>query len=423
VDLRSFPAALVPPPFEPLVVPKIELVVALGRAIDLINPALGAHQKRVALAAANLAEALDLGRNDIVRTVMASLLQGVGALSQSSLHQSAAIGARFLDISPFTRDLAPIVAASRDSLREIDRRLGLSTGDALIAQSIHLASHIDERSDPATFVLAQSARCGEDAAVFAGAQLDPRVAAAFARASRNDSFWLDACDFDIDARVRGRLAAMADAMADLDELLDFARLYSILVDSRSPYTATHSWGVAAVANFLAARSGIDGMSSQRIEIAAQLHDIGKLVVPSRIIEKPAGLTPEEFGAVRGHAYFTGTLLAAIPGLGRIAEWARGHHEKLDGTGYPMGLAGARVGQETRIISVADQFVALTEDRPYRSGLSGEDAIRILSGAAESGAVDRQIASIIRDDFATVDAIRRHAQGVERDEIKSILRAA
>ncbi len=423
MNLRAFPTVLVPPPPEPLVVPKIELVFALGRAIDLLNPFLGAHQKRVALVAANLVDALGLGKIDIARAVMASLLLGVGALSQTSRVQRAVVGARFLEISPLTRDLAPLVGASRDTRPAIERRLGISLGDALIAQSIHLAGFLDERIDPEVFVLAQASQRREEAAEFARGQLDPRLADAFERVARADSFWLDASDFDIDSRVRARLFHVAGAHADLDALHDFGRLYSILVDSRSPYTATHSWGVAAVANFLASCGGFDGAAAQQIEIAAQLHDIGKLVVPSRIIEKAGGLTAEEFGIIRGHAYFTGTLLESVPGLERIAEWARGHHERLNGTGYPMGIAGASLARETRVIAVADQFVALTEDRPYRAGISGERAIEILNESAERGAIDREIVAIIHDKFPTVDAIRRHAQDVERDEIKSILRAA
>ncbi|MBL8805455.1 MAG: HD domain-containing protein [Rhodospirillales bacterium] len=422
MEIRAYPALFVPPSPPPLVVPKVELVLALGRAIELLDSSLGRHQKRVALIAANLVDGIGLRSTDVSRTVMAALLHGVGALARQEHTRNPEVGARFLEISPLTRDLSPIVAASRDSFRALKMRLGLTLDNALIAQALHLASRIDDAIEPDVFVLAQAARLRDEALAFARTELDPRIADAFERLSHTDSFWLDAADFDIDARVRLRLSHMSSVQADLDALQDFGRLYSVLVDSRSPYTATHSWGVAAVANCLAAWSGFDGETVQQIEIAAQLHDIGKIVVPSDIIEKPAGLSPAEFGTVRGHAYFTGCLLGTVPGLHRIAEWARSHHERLDGTGYPMGLAGARVTSEARVIAVADQFVALTEDRPYRKGISGQRALEMLSESAERGAIDRQIVAIVRDQFATVDAIRRHAQGVERDEIKTILRA-
>ncbi|MBI1243468.1 MAG: HD domain-containing protein [Alphaproteobacteria bacterium] len=422
MELRAYPARFVPPPQPGLTIPKVDLVLALGRAIELLDADLSAQQKRVALIAANIVGAMGLGRAEIARTIMAALLHGVGALAPAPHGNSTAVSARFLEISPLTRDLAPIVAASRDFQPAIGMRLGLTLNDALLAQALHLAHHVDEAIDPARFVLAQAAERRNGALEFTRTGLDARLVDAFARTSHADSFWLDATNFDIDTRIRARLSHMANAQADLDAVQDFARLYSVLVDARSPYTATHSWGVAAVANFIASCSRFDGETVQQIEIAAQLHDIGKLVVPSQIIEKPANLTVEEFGTVRSHAYFTGTLLSSVPGLERIAEWAKGHHEKLDGTGYPMGLAGARISPETRVIAVADQFVALTEDRPYRAGLSGQRALEMLGEAAERGAIDRQIVAIVHEKFATVDAIRRHAQNVERDEIKTILRA-
>ncbi len=212
-------------------------------------------------------------------------------------------------------------------------------------------------------------------------------------------------------------------MADLDALQDFGRLYSVIVDARSPFTATHSWGVASVSSMLATYSGFDAIDAMQIEVAGQLHDIGKLAVPNDIIEKPAGLTAAEFGTIRSHAYYTGTLLERIPGMSQIADWARAHHEKLDGSGYPERRPAARIPAQARIIAVADRFVALTEDRPYRAGMSGTRALALLQSDAEKGAIDGQIVNTLTDKFDVIDAIRRHAQVEERDELKSVLRTA
>ena len=332
-------------------------------------------------------------------------------------------GARFLEISPLTRRLAPLVACYREPLARLRDYGTLRAPDALLSQVLNLANLIDDSVDPAAFILSQVAARRADAAAHAHAHLDPSLADAFLRASEADSFWLDASSIDLDARIRARLAGESGASADIDGLQDFGRLYSVIVDARSPFTATHSWGVASVASILATMTGFNTAEAMQIEVAAQLHDIGKLAVPSEIIEKPAGLTAAEFGSVRSHAYHTGTLLERIPGMSRIADWARAHHEKLDGTGYPQRRPASRIPAQARIIAVADRFVALTEDRPYRAGMPGAHALALLQTDAERGSIDLSIVNTLNDNFDTIDAVRRHAQDEERREMKSVLRKA
>lgn len=423
MNLMIAPAQFRPPTAATLEVPKIELILALGAAIDLLSPVLGAHQKRVAIIAANLAASIGLGPDEVSRILQAGLLHSVGALAQGEWAHRTETGARFLAISPLTRRLAPLVSHYRDPLSNTNRRYGLHAGDVLPTQILNLANYIDDSIDPAKFILSQVGDRRAEAAAHARTELDPALADSFLRISDADSFWLDVTTVDLDARIRTRLADEAGDLADLDALQDFGRLYSIIVDARSPFTATHSWGVASVASFLATCAGFDSGTAMQIEIAAQLHDIGKIAVASDIIEKPAGLTTAEFGNMRSHAYFTGMLLERIPGMDRIAEWARGHHEKLDGTGYPQRLTGTQISDETRVIAVADRFVALTEDRPYRAGMSGAGALDLLTADAHKGAIDGRIVGILHERFDTIDAVRRHAQNEERNEVKSILRYA
>lgn len=404
-------------------VPRIELIFALGAAIDLLDPVLGAHQKRVAIIAANLARELGVADSEVARVMQAGLLHSVGALGQGNWQDRSATGARFLEISPLTRRLAPLVACYREPLVRLRDYGTLRAPDALLSQVLNLANFIDDSIDPAVFILSQVAARRAGAIAHASANLDPSVADAFLRASEADSFWLDATSIDLDARIRMRLADESGAIADLDALQDFGRLYSVLVDARSPFTATHSWGVASVASILATRTGFGTASAMQIEIAAQLHDIGKLAVPSEIVEKPAGLTAAEYGSVRSHAYHTGTLLERIPGMSQIADWARAHHEKLDGTGYPQRRTAGDIPAQARIIAVADRFVALTEDRPYRAGMPGARALALLQADAEQGAIDQSIVNTLNVNFDTIDAIRRHAQDEERREMKSFLRKA
>jgi HD-GYP domain-containing protein (c-di-GMP phosphodiesterase class II) len=111
--------------------------------------------------------------------------------------------------------------------------------------------------------------------------------------------------------------------------------------------------------------------------AALLHDIGKLAVSNRILDKPGKLSDEEFRAIRTHPMHTLSILARAPCFAALAELAANHHEKLDGSGYPRSLAAAELDLPMRVLAVADVYEALTADRPYRGPLTSEDALAII----------------------------------------------
>jgi HD-GYP domain-containing protein (c-di-GMP phosphodiesterase class II) len=112
--------------------------------------------------------------------------------------------------------------------------------------------------------------------------------------------------------------------------------------------------------------------------AALLHDIGKLGVSNSILDKPDKLDPDEWAAMKMHATHTETILSRIAAFGSLASIAAAHHERLDGKGYPRGLRGNQIVLETRIITTADIFDALTADRPYRAAMPVTRAMAVMS---------------------------------------------
>lgn len=111
--------------------------------------------------------------------------------------------------------------------------------------------------------------------------------------------------------------------------------------------------------------------------AGLLHDIGKLGVPTTILEKPGRLDEEEFARVREHPKYSDTILRPIPTFAAIAELASSHHERLDGKGYWRGLGAEQLSLDARILTAADVFDALTARRPYRDAMPVEDALSIM----------------------------------------------
>lgn len=151
------------------------------------------------------------------------------------------------------------------------------------------------------------------------------------------------------------------------------------LELREPYTAGHSRRVRGYSLLLAEEMGLtDDEFRTGLARGALLHDIGKIGIPDRILLKEASLTEDEWRQMRRHPDLGASLIGDIPFLQKTRELVRAHHERHDGRGYPRGLAGAGIPIEARIFSVADAFDALTTDRPYRPGLSWEEAARRIA---------------------------------------------
>jgi len=154
--------------------------------------------------------------------------------------------------------------------------------------------------------------------------------------------------------------------------------FSDVVDAKSSFTFRHSVGVTQIAIEMARVLGLTKERTRLVHRAALLHDLGKLRVPNSILDKPSELTPDEWRVVREHPNLTREILSRIGPFAELAEIAGAHHEKLDGSGYPNGLTGKDLPIEARIIAVADIYGAMTEDRPYRPGLTPKQALHNIS---------------------------------------------
>jgi putative nucleotidyltransferase with HDIG domain len=141
-----------------------------------------------------------------------------------------------------------------------------------------------------------------------------------------------------------------------------------------PLHRGHQQRVARLAVALAARLGMDGQRLEGVRVAGLLHDLGKIYIPAEILSKPARLTPMEFGLMQTHPGVGYEILSGVPFPWPIADFVVQHHERLDGTGYPNGLAGEAISLEARILAVADVVEAMSSHRPYRAALGLEVAL-------------------------------------------------
>ncbi|MBE0557282.1 MAG: HD domain-containing protein [Proteobacteria bacterium] len=149
------------------------------------------------------------------------------------------------------------------------------------------------------------------------------------------------------------------------------------LEARDPYTRGHSETVATLVEEMGRRMNIDAEGIESLAIAGRLHDIGKIGVPDNILLKPGRLSEAEFAVIRQHPTIGASILSVIPSIKPLLPVILHHHERLDGRGYPGGLKGDEIMLWARMTAVADTYHALISDRPYRRGVSHEQAMDII----------------------------------------------
>ena len=166
------------------------------------------------------------------------------------------------------------------------------------------------------------------------------------------------------------------------------------VDSTTPYMSGESERVAGLAVELGKREGLSGWRIQALEYAALLHDIGYLSLAKRSLSKAEPLTPVEWMRVRQHAEVGADIIGRVRSLERVSEIVRAHHERPDGRGYPRGLKRVEIPREAGILKVADAFVAMTSDRPYRTAMKIDQAVGKLVKGASTRFDDDAVKSLV-----------------------------
>lgn len=196
-----------------------------------------------------------------------------------------------------------------------------------------------------------------------------------------------------------------DKVPRIEQELSFAKIKAVanffadIIDYKSPFTSTHSIGVADCAEKMAQFMGFDEETVEKMYLAGALHDIGKVAIGNEILEKPGKLTDEEFQSMKHHAVYSYYILSGIKDFEEIRDWAAFHHERLDGTGYSFGKTAPELNTQERIMACVDIYQALTESRPYKAGMSHEKACSILSDMADKGWIDADIVKNVSRCFA------------------------
>jgi len=234
-----------------------------------------------------------------------------------------------------------------------------------------------------------------------GRWFDPRLVQACERAARAPGFWTMLDSPELSTAVVELSPADERQPVDDDYLDDIAAAFAKVVDAKTPFTRGHSERVALFSDMIAETLGLPDAHRRRLKRAALLHDIGKLGVSNQILDKPDRLDGEEWAAVRHHPVLGEMILSRISVFRELARIAGAHHERLDGKGYPRRLSAPDIDFDTRIVTTADVFDALTADRPYRAAMPVATAFEIMHADAGT-AIDGRCLDALRQAIGKLD---------------------
>jgi putative nucleotidyltransferase with HDIG domain len=215
-----------------------------------------------------------------------------------------------------------------------------------------------------------------------GRWFDPDLVDALQDLERDSAFWARLGYARLDRDVLAHVPVEMETTADEARLDRIADAFALIIDAKSPFTFDHSRRVATYALAINSRLGAEGVDAVRLRRAALLHDLGKLTVPNRVLDKPGELDADEWAIIKQHPAYTLSVLERVPAFRQFAVDAANHHEWIDGKGYCRGLTGADLSTTARILAVADVVDALSADRPYREGMPPDRVRAILD--SESG---------------------------------------
>lgn len=383
-----------------------ECFLSISRSLDFSRQGLMRHHQRTALIATKIGKAAGLNEEELLELFQASIIHDIGITSWQekagletfdidSPWQHCRAGYELLNYNSSLNHLAGIILSHHDRWSEVNPS-GLNKHYIpLASRIIHLADRVDilvrkneNILDQSSFIMSKIRKCS-------GLLFDPDLVAILEDLVRRESFWLD-LSAQWEKECLNNLVPSRQIPFESDYLLNIARVFAQVVDTKSPFTYRHSKGVAMIAKFLGEQSGLADEECTWMEIAGLLHDLGKLSIPTEILEKPEKLSVSEYNLMKQHTYYTYWLLKPVTHTFPLAEWAAYHHERPDGRGYPFGKTAEELDLNARLITIADIFVALREERPYRSSLDWDQITKIMNELIVVQGLHRESVSIILD---------------------------
>ncbi|MFW6035226.1 MAG: HD domain-containing phosphohydrolase [Halothermotrichaceae bacterium] len=389
-----------------------KVIKSLSLIMDLLSNSVVSHHKKVAYISYKIAEQMELGKEKIRKLLAAALIHDIGVFyldvdinspdfdQKDNMH---AVTGYYLTKNYRTiGEISDIIRYHHNDWDNYNNKI------PLVTNILHLADRVAFLSEEYDIIYSNN-KISVIVKSKSGTRFWPEAVQAFKELAQKECFWLNLNSLQVINRELVKVETIFNQVITLEQLLDISKVISYIVDFRSPFTATHSVGIAKVSKELFKLMGASYEEQLIMEIAGYIHDIGKLVVPTKVLNKPAKLNQNEWKLMRSHSYYTYQVLEPLDDLPQLKEWASYHHETLDGQGYPFHLHDNELSQGARIMAVADMFTAMTEDRPYRKGMKKEKVINVLSDLVNKNKIDGNIVKVLEENFYRLNKIRQKQQ--------------
>lgn len=373
--------------------------------LDIKKHNFTSHSKRTALIAMHLSSKLGFQGDKLNNLYIAAFLHDIGAVNALSLSHTDSdfvkdhceFGSNIITNLPITLDISSFIKYHHENY-DGSGPYGLHSNEIpQEAQVIHLADFFEllynkeigfmQRELIINWFRMQSLK-----------MFDPYLVDLLLEIAETERFWLDLENIDRNSGVLERIRPKIYTPMNLHQLADISSVFAAIIDKKSAFTRQHSFQLALNTGKIASIYGFDERKTERLRISGLLHDLGKLAIPNYILDKHGKLTKEEYLIIKSHSYYTRLILDKIDGIHDISDWASNHHETLRGTGYPEAIDASRLSLESRILAVCDIYQALTEDRPYRPGMTVEKAFSIIDEMVSIGNIDGTVVKKLKELF-------------------------
>ncbi len=397
-----------------------EVTFALSEALDYVGVDDTQHGKRVAFMAAEVAKHLGWSQARIDDIIMMGMLHDCG-VSSTDVHTHLVTeldwdnskvhclrGAKLLSQTNVYQPFETIILHHHTHWNELPEDLRFEEKET--TNLIYLVDRLDAvRAQLGDASSQQRHQILDSLAKHSGTMFSPVLVEALVALGQVDYFWFTLELDPLTSYLNDWIAEGAEQQLDYKLLKNLAIMFANVVDAKSEFTSEHTYGVAALARFIAQLYGLDEAGQNKVELAAFFHDLGKLRVPDEILHKNGKLTEEERFKMNRHGFDSSIILRKIKGFHEIARIASLHHETLDGKGYPYHLTEKDIPLEARIVTTADIFQALVQNRPYRAGLSAEESLSILDSMVTEHKLDVRLVDLLRTHLAEAYRYATHPE--------------
>lgn len=371
---------------------------------SLYNHNFASHSKRTALASLYIAEKLNYDTVRLKNLYIAASTHDIGAVEafaeahgdSNFMYEHSEFGANVVKRLPMDSCVSRFIKFHHESWNGSGPN-GLAGSDIPEeSQIIHIADMFELNYNDEQPYWVQKDYIINWIKGKRGKMFSPEISDAFLEACVPEKFWLDMENINTNPEILTRKIPVIKTPISLDVIRNIAVVFAAIIDKKSAFTHEHSIGLSNHASLFSSYYGFSKEQTMKMKISALLHDIGKLAIPNHILDKPGKLTKEEYSIIKSHTYYTKLILGNINGMEDITDWAANHHETLRGTGYPEAINADLLSINSRIMAICDIYQALTEDRPYRDGMSKGKALGIMDSMVDIGNIDGSVVKALKE---------------------------